>query len=174
MLPFSVMQDFLNERNEPRGTSKVASTLNLCSSGQRANNPSLLPTHARLISHFAKPSNSPDPPAHPAQVVIASHQPPSVVPPAPTAKDQHTLSNLSLTNSYQAAIASCSYKCGDSVLSHSQDGRTTSTHQNGETQMCERCWRKYSSSGALRKLRTFEIYINKYNITILNARATFI
>jgi len=38
----------------------------------------------------------------------------------------------------------------------------------------DRCWRKYSSSGALRKLRTFEIYINKYNIMILNARATFI
>ena len=37
-----------------------------------------------------------------------------------------------------------------------------------------RCWQKYSSSGALRKLRTFEIYINKYNIMILNARATFI
>jgi len=37
-----------------------------------------------------------------------------------------------------------------------------------------RCWQKYSSSGALRKLCTFEIYINKYNITILNARATFI
>jgi len=36
------------------------------------------------------------------------------------------------------------------------------------------CWRKYSSSGTLRKLRTFEIYINKYNIVILNARATFI
>jgi len=37
-----------------------------------------------------------------------------------------------------------------------------------------RCWRKYSSSGALRKLCTFEIYINKYNITILNTHATFI
>jgi len=37
-----------------------------------------------------------------------------------------------------------------------------------------RCWRKYSSSGALRKLCTFEIYINKYNITILNACAMFI